>query len=246
LVSCGPHTVPLVDPALASCVPPGTVYLAGLDLELLRASSLYSKLPAIDAVANASYVLVTSDGSSIVWIARGKFPKAPAGATLIAPGVVISGPAAAVSRAMTQHQRGTSGAPDLLSHASAAPLWAVVRGGIKLPLSGNLENVNRLLRLVDYLTLDVHLDAGVHLHLAGIAPDTEKARDFEETLRAVISLAEAAGPRIAPTLGAIVLRRQDSVVNLTLDTTADAIEALMGAATLPTPPVTGGTPPPRN
>src|ERR1035438_10797749 len=93
LASCRTLAPPAaIDPALSGRVPPATVALAGVDLDRLRASALYAKLPAgalgfLAPFGRARYVLIASTGVELLTIARG----AVAGATPVAPGLALSG-----------------------------------------------------------------------------------------------------------------------------------------------------------
>ena len=239
--SCGPATTPsAIDPGLASCVTSAAVFLAGLDLDRLRASPLYPKLApavamAIEPLRNASNLVVISDGKELVFVARGKFRETPAGATLIEPDLAISGPAGAVRSAIAQHKTGTTGAPDLVGQATAIAgnqeIWAAVRGRITLPLTGNTANLNRLLHQVDYATLTVRLDAGIALDLRGASRTADEGQRLEETLRAVVTLAGAANRRLDALLRAVEIRRKGPFVHATLSTDADAVGALIGELT---------------
>src|SRR5664279_6460852 len=77
-----------VDAALTACVPPDTLALAGVNLEQVRASALYQKLPPgaaafLEPLRNASYLLLAYNGKDVLALARGAFPEAPAGAVLL-------------------------------------------------------------------------------------------------------------------------------------------------------------------
>lgn len=235
-VSCRPATAPAIDPGLASCVTSTAVATAGLDLDRLRASPLYPKLTpvvgmAIEPLRNASQLLVTWDGKSFVFVARGKFREAPAGATLIDSTLAISGEAEAVRSAIAQHKTGTTGAPDLLGHAAAVAgsgeIWAAVRGRVTLPLTGNAANLNRLLRLVDYATFMAKLGSRIDLDLTGASRTADEGQRLEETLRAIVSLAGAASPRLEPVLRSVQVRREGPIVHVTLSTDADAVGKAM-------------------
>lgn len=239
--SCRSTTAPAaIDPALASCVTSGAVLLAGLNLDRLRASPLYSKLTpaaamAIEPLRNASSLLVAWDGKQFVFVARGKFREAPASATLIDPNLAISGPADAVRGAIAQHKTGTTGAPDLIRHAAAiagvGEIWAAVRGGVTLPLTGNVANLNRLLHLVDYATLTAKIEPRVDLDLTGASRTEDQGQHLEETLRAIVSLAEAAQPRLEPLLRSVEIRREGPTVHATLSTDADTLGRVIDGLT---------------
>lgn len=221
------------DPGVASYITANTVMLAGLDLDRLAATPMG---PAAGVFAgHPSYVWVASDGRDLVVISRGNFREAPQGSRLIKPNLAISGPSGQVDAALAQHKSGTTGAPDLMSHAETiakgAPIWAVARGGITLPLSGNGANLNRLLRLVDYATLTARLDARLEIDLAGVCRDAEVGQRLEETLRAILSLAGAANPRLDSVLRAAEIRRDGPVVHVTLSTGADSAAKLIDSLT---------------
>src|ERR1035437_3881798 len=96
-VSCrtaGPRQA--VDAALTACVPPDTLALAGVNLEQLRASAIYQKLPPgaaafLGPLRNASYLLLAYNGKGVLAIARGAFREAPPGAVLLAKDLAVSG-----------------------------------------------------------------------------------------------------------------------------------------------------------
>jgi len=238
--SCGPATAPAIDPGLASCVTSGAVLIAGLDLDRLRASPLYPKLTpvvgmAIEPLGNASKLLVTWDGKSFVFVARGKFREAPAGATLIDSTLAISGPAEAVRGAIARHKTGITGAPDLLGRAASvagsAEIWAAVRGRVTLPLTGNAANLNRLLHQVDYFTFTAKLGARIDLDLTGASRTADEGQRLEETLRAIVSLTEAASPRLEPILQSVQVRREGPIVHVILPADADAVGQAVDALT---------------
>ena len=231
--SCRSTSAPAaVDPALDSCITSTTVFLAGLDLDRLRASPLYAKLaPAlamvIEPLRNASNLLVISDGKELVFVARGKFREAPPGATLIEPNLAISGPAEAVRNAIAQHETGRSGAPELVARAAAiagnSEIWAAVRGRITLPLTGNTANLNRLLHQVDYAALTIKLDSRIAVDLTGASRTAEEGQRLEETLRAIVTLAGAANRRLDTLLRGVEIRREGPLVHATLSTDVDAV-----------------------
>ncbi|MGA2268372.1 MAG: hypothetical protein ABSH44_07870 [Bryobacteraceae bacterium] len=204
-ISCRSITAPAaVDRGMASSIPADTLFLAGFSLDEIRASPLYSKLPpAVGALAeplrDAGYLLLASNGKDLFSIVRGRFREAPAGATLIAPGLAIAGPPESIRAATEQHKTGRSGAPDLLAQAASVAagkqVWMVARGGVTLPFAGNAANLNRLLRNLEYATMAIALGSRVELGASGIGRTAEASREFEENLRAILSLAAAANAR---------------------------------------------------
>ena len=67
-----------VDAALTACVQPDTLALAGVNLEQVRASALYQKLPPgaaafLEPLRNASYLLLAYNGKEAVKLAERLF-----------------------------------------------------------------------------------------------------------------------------------------------------------------------------
>src|ERR1039457_190715 len=79
--------------------------------------------------------------------------------------------------------------------AAARPVWIAVRGGVALPLEGNLANVNNLLRGVEYVTLALDPGDPADLQLVARCPTPEAALHFEQSFGALISLAAALNTR---------------------------------------------------
>jgi hypothetical protein len=212
-----------IDPALSARVPVATAALAGIDLDGLRSSPLYAKLPPAELAflapfAHAHRVLIASTGVELLTIARGVVP----GATQIAPDVALSGAPSLVAAATATHPpSGILGPAE--SVAATHPIWIAVRGGVALPLEGNLANVNNLLRVVEYVTLALDPGDPVHLQLLARCPTPEAALHFEQSFRAVVSLAAAH----ATVLESIRIVRQDRVVRVSLSAPLDALVKLV-------------------
>ena len=134
---------------------------------------------------NAQSVLVSSKGSELLLIARGKL----AGWTTIGSGLSLNGSPDLVRGATVRHV--PSPIPGIAEPAARNPVWAVVRGGTTLPLQGNLANLNNLLRHVEYLTLTAQVDDRLAIQLEASCPTTDAATRFEGNLRAVLGLAAA-------------------------------------------------------
>jgi len=228
-LGCRPAAAPeAADPALASCVPLSAALLAGIDLDRLRAAPLYSKLPiaallGAQPLAGADNALLVWSGRDLLIVARGAFREAPAGATLLEPGLAVSGSPDSIRAAAAQHRTGRTGAPDLLAHAATiAPdnqIWAVERGGIALPLSGNLANLNRILRAAEWTALTARIDAGLELRATAACATSEGARQIEESVRGLISLAAvslARQPDLATLLRAAEVSRENTTVRVSL------------------------------
>jgi hypothetical protein len=68
------------------------------------------------------------------------------------------------------------------------PAWAVIRGGTRLPLQGNLANLNNLLIDADLVTAGVQGGAEYTVEVTAQCPSEERAARFEGSLRAVLLL----------------------------------------------------------
>jgi hypothetical protein len=230
-----PHRA--VDPDLASCVPANTRVLAGIQIDRVHASPLLEKwfagsLSALLPAGDASAVLVADTGAGLLWATRGPFREAPAGATLLAPQLAVSGPDAAVRAAAAQHASGRTGAPALVAQAeliATQPVWAVVAGNAQYRLSGNAANLDRLFALTDYTTLTLDAGSQIGLHVTGICRSADRARQFEETLRGLLSLARAAtrDRGLASILSAVQIRRDNLTVHVDAAGSPELIQRLV-------------------
>jgi hypothetical protein len=219
-----------IDPALSARVPASAVALAGVDLDRLRKSPLYAKLPAIaltflEPFGHASSVLIAFTGAELLTIARGTVP----GATQIAPDLALSGAPALIAAASAAHPRAA-----LLTAAESVaaghPIWIAVRGGVTLPLEGNLANVNNLLRGTEYVTFAVQSGDPAELELVARCPSPDAAQRFEQSFRALVSLwivAYRRQPATAAVLQAIRISRAERDVHVTLSAPLDVLAKLM-------------------
>jgi hypothetical protein len=227
---------------MASSIPADTLVVAGLNLDELRASPLYPKLPPgaralAEPLRDAGYLLLASNGKDIVAIARGRFREAPPGATLVVPGLAAAGSPDSVRAAIAQHKTGRSGAPDLLARAASLAdgkqIWMVARGGVPLPVAGNAANLNRLLRDTEYATIAARIGSGIEIEATAVGRTTEAGREFEENLRAILSLTAAANarqPDLVALIRSVQIRREDRTVRATLAGGPDAADQLLRLA----------------
>jgi hypothetical protein len=237
--SCRSISPPVIDPALASCIPAGTIVLAGINLDQVRNTPLYQSLPpdvlaAAGSLRDAAYLLVASNGRDLLFLARGKFRDAPPGATLVSSELAIAGQADSVRAAIAQHRTGVTGAARLLDLAlgvaRARQLWMVAQGGVTLPLTGNAANLNRILHLTDSVTLAAQIDSGIQVDATGVGRSADAGRQLEESLRALLTLAGAAGGRqsgIAATLSSIEIRRDGQTVHANLSASPETAQKLI-------------------
>jgi hypothetical protein len=203
LAACGPPTQKAaIDPEIASCLPASTQVAAGLRLDAVRRSPLFAKLPdsarsLLDPASGADYLLLAMTPEGVIAAALGNFRTAPPGATLLTPRVALSGSEAVVRQAMSSHAAGTRS--ELIGVAepiaAAFPIWIAARGSATLPLTGNLANLNNLLHATRFTTIGLQPSDPVTLDATGICASPAAAERLEETFRAMVSLAKAAGKR---------------------------------------------------
>lgn len=233
------HAPAGVDRDMASSIPADTLLLAGLNLDDLRASPLYPRLPpAVRALAeplrDAGYLLLASNGKDLLSMAHGRFREAPPGATLVAPGLAVAGSPGSLRAAIAQHQTGRSGAPDLLALAASLvdgkQIWIVARGGVPLPVAGNAANLNRLLRNTEYAALAARIGSAIEIEATAVGRSAQAGREVEENLRAILSLTAAANarqPDLVALIRSIRISREDRTVRAALSGGRDAADALL-------------------
>ncbi len=229
-----PGPAPIIDPGMASRIPPSATLLAGIDLVRLRASPFYPKLPPavltlLEPLREASFLMLASDGRNLLSIARGPFGEAPAGATMVSKDLAISGTPDFMSAAQTAHA-----APRLVTYASTiafgVQIWIVAQGGVTLPLTGNAANLNRLLRDCENSAITVKLGSTMELSFTALGRTSDAARKVEDTLRATITLTVAGEARnidMVNLLRSIQLTREDRTVRATVSATPDAAQKLL-------------------
>jgi hypothetical protein len=238
--SCRPSGPPPAIPVeLAACVPPGALLLAGANLDSLRASPLYRRLPGaartfLEPLRDASGLLLVYTGAEILLISQGHFREAAPGATLAGPHLMLSGSPALTQAALAQRRSGASGSPDLFAQASAAAaghaVWIASRGKVNLPLSGDAANLNRFLRLADFATVGLRIDAPMRLDAAAQCATPDAARHLEESLRGFLSLAVlgvSRQPQLAAMLRAVDVRSEGSAVHASLIAPAEDLPQLL-------------------
>jgi hypothetical protein len=213
-VSCRSTNAPAgVTRDMAAAIPADTWLLAGLDLASLRAAPLYPQLPpAARALAeqfrDAAYLLLASNGKDIA---------------VITPSLAAAG-----------RKTGRGGAPDLLlraaSLADGKQIWVVARGGVPLPVAGNAANLNRLLRNTEYAAITARIGSRIEIEATAAGRTAEAAREFEESLRAILSLT-AAGNARQPDLVALIrsirIGREDRTVRANLSAGPDAAAGVL-------------------
>lgn len=233
---------PLVDPVLSNCIPSDSLALAGVNLDLVRASPLYGRLGPgaaafLEPLREAGYALIAYNGKEVLAVAKGAFRTAPPGAVLLAKDLAIYGSPDAVRAAAAQRKTGASGARWLLDRGADAQrfgqIWAVARGGGALSLPGNAANLSRLLSMTEYATFAVKLNGSIEFRGDGVVRDAASAQRIEENLRGLVSLAVLAAARnaaLAAPLRALQVSREDATVHVTLSAAPEEAAALLGLA----------------
>ena len=202
------------EPDLLTYVPPGAPVVAGLDLDTVRA---YAKLPPplrglADSLGDAHRAVLVYDARGLLSI-RGDPP-------------TVSGPPDLVQAAQAQHGKGGAPATELArAAASGKPVWVYLRGGTALPLTGNAANVNRLMHSTASATLTVALGDRIDLELTAIGLNDAAATEFEQSLRAMLTLATAAKVR----LPAVQISRRGREVDVSCRTEPEVLEQLLRA-----------------
>jgi hypothetical protein len=90
--------------------------------------------------------------------------------------------------------------------------------------------VNNLLRDTEYVTLTLRTDDPTQLDLSAHCPTPETALRFDQSFRAIVSLAAATSARQTSTAGvlqSIRINREDRVVRVSLSAPLDALARLL-------------------
>lgn len=230
LAACGGRTPRGgADAAMARCIPPQAQALAGVDLDRLGslAETIRTRLGAPEGTKT---LLVAELGSDVLLIAGGHFAETPAGATMIAPGVAAIGSAGAVAAAASQYRAGPKAVSELPALgeklAGSAPLWGVIRGGVMLPLSGNMANLNRLLGSTEYTEFTVQPGESYSVSITGICRSPAEAEQLERTLRGFLALAKAAKGNQEAVSG-VEIHMKDRTVGVSLIVPRATVESLL-------------------
>src|SRR5262249_30099492 len=137
--------------------------IAGVNLAALRGSPLYAKLPK--TFGGARYVLIAARGAEVVTVSDCANPPRHAPSPLLVR------------------------AEGLAAHNA---VWAVIRGGVPLPLEGNLANFNTLLSDAAMVTAAANVTDRIAIELTAECASPGAARHFEGSLRALLLLGKAA------------------------------------------------------
>jgi hypothetical protein len=235
-ISCRSGPPPAIDPALAARVPAAATIVAGVNLEQVRNSPLRQQLPPaalafLESLQTARSVLVASDGANYLVLMRGDFQQARAGSTLLASGLAAMGSPDWLRGAQSNKSGpGNAMIPRAEAVAASAGIWMAAAGSANLPVTGNGENLNRLLHATEYATLAVRLTDNAAFELTALCGGPEPARNWEETVRAFAQLGAAATrrqPQLSGLLRQIRITRDDRTVHVDLTVQPSELEAVL-------------------
>jgi len=147
---------------LAAHIPTNASVVAGLDIDRLRSTPLYAKLP--ESFREASYVLAGYEPPALVTAFR-------VGARVVSTGPRVGAP------------------PQILGYAADTPVWVVARGDAALPLAGNLANLTRLLRQTGYTRVTARVGERIEFAAEGVCASQQAAEHLEQNVRAIATLA---------------------------------------------------------
>ena len=114
--------------------------------------------------------------------------------------------------------------------AASADIWMAAAGSANLPVTGNGENLNRLLHATEYEMLSVRLAEPAAFEVTAVCGGPEPARNWEETVRAFVKLGAAAikrQPELSGLLRQVRITRDDRTVHVTLTVQASELQDVL-------------------
>ncbi|MGA2117506.1 MAG: hypothetical protein ABSH56_22430 [Bryobacteraceae bacterium] len=219
-------------------IPGDAEIVAGANLDQLRDTPLWRAAPPglVEPFREGSRVVVAWARNQWLVLGRGSFSQPPEGGRWLAPGVVAAGSGQLMAEAGGRWRAAHAAGPLVefaLTHAAGSALWIAASAGAELPLSGNYANLNRLLADVTYVSLSARLAGDCRLRLSAESRGEAAGRRFEQTLRAMLSLAAMAEARHAELAGALnqaVVRRDGRRIEAELSGSMQTVARLLGEA----------------
>lgn len=244
LAGCAPSTQKRVrvDRALAAFVPNDSIMLAGVRMDEIRATPVYRKLLAqagdrrfdefaastgFDPRKDVTSMLVASDGTKSVVIARGRFQLSGANGAqtrdykgvritgndhgafaVIGRDIALAGTPGSVHAAIDQYKNGGARAA-ILDRAEAitgeSQVWAISSGwsdafAHAIPQQGNAANLRRFLQSLEESTFTADLRTGLRADATGNCRTEQDAKVMTETLRGFVGLGRLNVPENQPEL----------------------------------------------
>ena len=98
-----------------------------------------------------------------------------------------------------------------------------------MPVQGNSANLERALRFTEYTAASASWDSGVRVHITGYCATAEKARQLEESLRAMVTLGKRAvrAGDLQATLESIRIDRHEFTVQVSLVAGPEALREML-------------------
>ncbi|HEY6344583.1 MAG TPA: hypothetical protein VIY49_24070 [Bryobacteraceae bacterium] len=167
---------------------------------------------------------------------------------LIGPTAVAIGDTAELKAMVDAHDSSPGAPPSLAAVLRGVPaesqLWAAFAGGplrFPIPATGNLSNLNNIVRTIQSGSFYVDLRMGLSGAGVGACRNQKEAQDLEGGLQALIGLGRFATPKNKPELQklweGVRVTQQSSVVRLSIDEPEDLVDAFfnltMGSSARP-------------
>jgi hypothetical protein len=167
------------------------------------------------------------NGKDLLLISAGDSAEVPGGYTPIGHGIAAAGPAERIEAARSAQAEGKNHARDLPD--GDAQVRIVVRGDGRLPLTGNLANLTKLLRMADATTIALRIRDQVDVEIVGRCRSAQQAQSLEESVRAIITMARSLrskDSRLAALLQSVRITRESEIVRIQGAGPAEAIRGL--------------------
>jgi len=155
----------------------------------------------------------------------------------------VAGPAKAIRSLIDQRNRSDRGtAKALLAKVNTIPaqnqIWAVSVGpsalADKVPQSGNLANLGKILAMLETSTVAVDLRSGLNLVATGVCRTEQDARTLGDALRGLVGLARLSTPDNEPELlrayDGIRIQQQQRSVRVEAQVPQDLLDKLLARA----------------
>jgi hypothetical protein len=218
--------------SVTAAAPADSTAVAVIELEPLRAASVYKKLPAAarsltEPLKEVKHLALCWNGKDLLMLAAG-FKQVPAGYTEIGRGIAATGSTERIAAARKALNGGT---PVIQQPQGPAEIRATLFGDGKLPLTANLANAGNLLRMATTSTVTVHVENEVELEVAAQCASSGKALQLEQSLRAMVTLAIAGSkdPSISALLQEVRIERENILVRVHTVASAEAFAKAFGA-----------------
>jgi hypothetical protein len=213
------------NPTGAAAIPIDTTAVGAIDLTALRAAPGYGSLPVslravADPLHSARELVAAWNGKDLLLIATGDFKDPPAGYTWIGKGIAAAGSAERLSAARQALNGGEKAKMELPASEIRAEVRAAVLRDGRLPSTGNLENLGKMLRMAQVTTMTAYLENTLELDASAQCRSIDEAQELEQSFRAMVTLAASAtkDAAAADVLRGMRIERESMIVRLHLVT----------------------------